>query len=74
MERKVKDVKKCIIEALSKNPEGLTIEQISNHCGLHRHTVSKYVFALKESGIIRQEEFGRSKICILIKAEEGRKK
>lgn len=74
MEKKVKDLKKCIIEALSKNSEGLTIEEIAEYCGVHRHTVSKYIFALKESGMVRQEEFGRSKICFLVKPEEGRKK
>jgi predicted transcriptional regulator len=74
MEKKVKNLKKCIIEALSKNLEGLTIEQLSAYCGSHRHTVSKYVFALKESGLIREEEFGRSKLCMLNKPEGVRKK
>lgn len=61
------DVKKRIIEILREYPEGLNIKKISEIARLNRHTISKYVLALKEARLIKQEEFGRAKICILIK-------
>ena len=51
------------IEALvSKHPEGLTIADISSKLDLHRHTVSKYVYALVRSSQIDQRKIGKSSL------------
>lgn len=47
------------IEALvSKHPEGLTIADISSKLGLHRHTVSKYVYGLVKAGQLTRRRVG----------------
>ena len=44
---------KQIVECLRKvAPKDLSIEEISAETGIHRNTVSKYVYALEQSGEI----------------------
>jgi len=52
-------VEKEILGLVSKHPEGLSIDDISSNLGLHRHTVSKYVYALVRSNQIVQRKIGR---------------
>lgn len=68
------DVREDIIKILSKHPDGLTIQQIAETLKAHRHTISKYVFALNMAGIIDFREIGRAKLCFLSgKRTKGRK-
>jgi len=54
-----------IVEVLKKNPEGLTLFSLAELSGLHRHTVSKYVNELMNSGIVFQRNVGVAKLCFL---------
>ena len=54
---------KKIIECLQKTPRDLTIEEIAHMTGIHRNTVSKYVYALEKNGtIIRTRKIGSAKL------------
>lgn len=54
-----------IVEALSRNTEGLTILDLAERVGAHRHTVTKYVSQLVGDNIVRMREIGPAKLCIL---------
>ena len=61
------DTKKRIVEVLSKHPEGLTFTQIAVEVGMHRHTVTKYIYELKGEGIIFVRDLRTLKLCYLKK-------
>ncbi|MBU5537420.1 MAG: helix-turn-helix domain-containing protein [Candidatus Aenigmarchaeota archaeon] len=67
------NIKENIIKLLSKHPNGLAILEIAKSLNLHRHTASRYVFALQEAGYIQCQEVGRAKICLL-KEKRGLKR
>ena len=54
-----------IIRLLTKHSDGLKVSDIAKELNTHRHTVSKYIFAMTTSGIIDQREVGRAKLCFL---------
>jgi len=58
-------VKDRIKKVLSEHPEGLPILEIARLVGMHRHTVTKYVYELIGSGVIYQREVGTAKLCYL---------
>lgn len=58
-------VKERIKKVLSEHPEGLPILEIARLVGMHRHTVTKYVYELIGAGIIYQREVGTAKLCYL---------
>jgi DNA-binding IclR family transcriptional regulator len=51
-------VKQKILALLEKHPEGLTIADVSRALGLHRQTVTKYIFELKGADALRQRQVG----------------
>jgi len=57
--------KERIIDVLKKHPEGLTIIEISNLIGSHRHTITKYIYQLIGEGLIYQRKVGTAKLCYL---------
>ena len=59
------DPRKLIIDALRKNPEGLTLLSLAEVSGLHRHTCTKYVHELIGAGIVHQRNVGVAKLCYL---------
>ena len=59
------DVMAKVAETLRKHPEGLTILRLAELVGMHRHTVTKYVYLMIGSGEIHQREVGRAKLCYL---------
>ena len=61
------NIKKKIIEVLSKHPEGLTFTQIAREVGMHRHTITKYVYELKGEGIVFVRDLKTLKLCYLKK-------
>jgi len=65
------DVKERIIEILSKHPEGLTFTQIAVEVGMHRHTITKYIYELKGEGIILVRDLRTLKLCYLKKHFKG---
>jgi DNA-binding Lrp family transcriptional regulator len=54
-----------IVKLLKEHPEGLSIKEIANFLGFHRHTVTKYVYQLIGAGIIRERPIGTVKLCYL---------
>jgi len=67
-----KNVEAEIIELLSKHPEGLTSMDISKQLGMHRHTITKYLYQLVGSEEIHQRQVGPAKLCYLSKKGEKR--
>jgi predicted transcriptional regulator len=60
-----KNVKEEIIRILETHPEGLTVQSLSNQIGVSRHTIIKYVFELKGSGIIYRRRVGSATLHYL---------
>jgi predicted transcriptional regulator len=60
-----KNVKEEIIRILETHPEGITIQSLSDWIGVSRHTVIKYVFELKGSGIIYRRRVGSATLHYL---------
>lgn len=52
-----------VVECLRRAaPRDLSIEEIANLTGLHRNTISKYVYGLEMKGkIVKTREVGRAK-------------
>jgi DNA-binding Lrp family transcriptional regulator len=59
------DIKQRIIEVLSKHPEGLTFTQIAVELGMHRHTITKYIYKLDGEGVIFVRDLKTLKLCYL---------
>jgi DNA-binding MarR family transcriptional regulator len=66
-------LKDKIIEILKKNPEGLTILDISRTLGVNRGTVTKYIYQLSGANLITHRKIGTAKLCFLVKKGEKRK-
>ena len=65
------DIKVKIVEILSKHPEGLTFTQIARELGMHRHTITKYVYELKGEGTVFVRDLRTLKLCYLKKHFQG---
>jgi Holliday junction resolvase len=61
------EIKEKIKEVLSKHPEGLTFTQIARELGMHRHTITKYIYKLDGEGIILVRDLKTLKLCYLKK-------
>jgi len=61
------DIEKIILKTLSEHLEGLTIADISRLTGIHRNTVSKYIFSFVREGVITQRKVGVASLCFLSK-------
>ena len=66
-----KNTKEKIIKTLSKHPEGLTFAQISRDIGMHRNTVTKYIYELSGANIIQVRDLGTLKLCYLSDSKAG---
>lgn len=60
-----------IRRALKRNPAGLHIVALAKTADLSRTTVSKYVFAMEQSGEIEVRRIGPSKLVRLRGAARG---
>jgi predicted transcriptional regulator len=60
-----KNVKEEIIRILETHPEGITVQSLSDWIGVSRHTVIKYIFELKGSGIIYRRRVGSATLHYL---------
>jgi len=58
-------IEEKILKVLSKNRDGVTIADISRHIGVHRNTVSKYIFGLVKEGTVNQRRIGVVSLCYL---------
>lgn len=58
-------IEKKILALLKEHPEGLPILEIAKHIGVHRHTVTKYIYYLMGTGAIHQREVAAAKLCYL---------
>ena len=63
-------IREGIIEALRKNPQGLTILDISKVLEVNRNTVTKYIYELSGAGVIEHRKIGTAKLCFLNKKGE----
>jgi len=65
------DAEKSILDLLVKGyPNDLSIEEISEKTGIHRNTVSKYVYGLEKGGKIKNSRtVGNAKMYAAIQAE-----
>jgi len=61
----VQNIKQKVIVVLSKHPEGLIVNEISNLLGIHRHTLTKYIYQLVGEQLIYQRKIGSAKLCCL---------
>ena len=64
-----KNVRKAIVNALKRHPEGLSIKEIAEAIGMHRINVSKYVYELAALGIIKKRKVGPAVLCYLNEGE-----
>ena len=62
-----KNIKDEIVRVLESHPEGVTLQVLSERIGVSRHTVVKYVFELKGSGIIHRRRVGSATLHYLKK-------
>ena len=63
-------IREGVIEALRKNPQGLTILEISKILEVNRNTVTKYIYELSGAGVIEHRKIGTAKLCFLNKKGE----
>jgi transposase len=58
---------KKIIKVLGDHSEGLSITEIAKILGVHRHTITKYIYQLIGANIICQRKIGPVRLCYLKK-------
>ena len=61
----IRQIEEKILSSLQKNPAGLSILEIAQLTGLHRHTVRKYATLLISRKILAVQNIGTKKICCL---------
>jgi len=66
-------IKRKLVKVLSKHPEGLTFTQIAKKVGMHRHTITKYVYELKGEGVVFVRDLKTLKLCYLKKCIKNRR-
>jgi DNA-binding transcriptional ArsR family regulator len=59
--------KRMMLSILRSHPEGLTIRSLSEMIGLHRQTITKYIFELKGAGIVHRRKVGSATLNYLNK-------
>jgi DNA-binding Lrp family transcriptional regulator len=59
------NVEAKILNYLRKHPEGIMILDLADAIGMHRHTVTKYVYRLEGAGKIKIRKVGIAKLCYL---------
>lgn len=67
MEDEKMSIEDRVTNYLKKHPEGVTILDLSDAMGVHRQTLTKYVYRLEGSGKIRIRKVGIAKLCYLYK-------
>jgi len=65
MQRSEEATRKRVKEVLAEHPEGVTMLRLAGLVGVHRHTVTKYVYQMVGSGEIYQRDVGVAKLCYL---------
>lgn len=60
-----KNVREEILRILENHPEGVTVQALSDSIGVSRHTIIKYVFELKGSGILYRRRVGSATLHYL---------
>ena len=60
------DIEKTVLEFLRKEyPKDFSIEEIATKTGVHRNTISKYVFGLEKCGKVKISRIvGRAKMYV----------
>jgi DNA-binding IclR family transcriptional regulator len=68
------DPEKSILTLLQKEePRDLSIQEIADKTGIHRNTVSKYVFGLEKGGKIKSSRtVGRAKMYTTVQEGENK--
>jgi len=59
------EIKQKIIDLLKEHPEGLPILGIAKIIGIHRHTITKYIYHLISNGTVHQRKVAAAKLCYL---------
>ena len=59
-----------IFKHLKKHPEGVMILDLAEAIGVHRHTVTKYVYRLEGAGKIKVRKVGIAKLCYLVEEKK----
>lgn len=54
--------RKLILEALQKNPDGLTISDVARLLDIHYTTASKYLAVMEALEIVIRRDFGMAKV------------
>ena len=77
MAKAKEEIKEKILKLLAKNPDGLTIQKLSELTGASRITVAKYIAELVGSGVVIKRQVGVATLCYLKdeytkKIEEGK--
>jgi hypothetical protein len=67
----IQSIKDSIVGVLSRHPEGLSFSQISAELGMHRHTITKYIYELKGEKAITVRDLRTLKLCYLKKRFHG---
>jgi len=64
-------IKSITLDILKNHPEGLTIRSLSEIIGVHRQTITKYIFELKGAGIVHIRRVGSATLNYLNKYSEN---
>ncbi len=59
------DIREKILKVLSEHPEGLTFSHISREVGVHRNTVTKYLYEMKGADLIKIRDLKTLKLCYI---------
>ena len=59
------DIETKILGLLKKEREGITISEIADKLGTHRHTITKYIYRLEGMAKIKIRKIGIAKLCCL---------
>lgn len=53
---------------LRKHPEGVMLLDLAGATGVHRHTLTKYIYRLEGMGKVRVRKVGIAKLCYAVRS------
>ena len=67
-----RNIEKKILKCLeAEYPKDLSIEEIATKIGVHRNTVSKYIWGLEKEGKVKiSRKIGKAKMYVIAKSKE----
>jgi len=65
---KESSLEKKTMKYLKRHPEGVMLLELASATGVHRHTLTKYIYRLEGMGKVKVRKVGIAKLCYAVRS------